>query len=133
MSEFRHVVRIAHREDLPHSGQQIHQEKINRARQAAEALFKPKRPTKEAAAPVFTPSVDPAHKPRILHAVAAQPTFVNEIHLPPDREARTPAHQTPARDLTRIRTWLKYGMTVRQAAKVCGVSVSEIKRVLQKA
>jgi hypothetical protein len=133
MSEFRHVVRIAHREDLPHSGQQIHQEKINRARQAAEALFKPKRPTKEAAAPVFTPSIDPAHKPRILQSVAAEPSIANEIHLPPDRETRTRAHQIPAVHLTRIRTWLKYGMTVRQAAKVCGVSVSEIERVLQQA
>ena len=131
MSEFRHVVRIAHREDLPHSGQQIHQEKINRARQAAEALFKPKRPTKEAAGPVFTPSIDPAHKPRILQSVAAEPSIANETHLPPDRETRTRAHQIPAVHLTRIRTWLKYGMTVRQAAKVCGVSVSEIERVLQ--
>ena len=133
MSEFRHVVRIAHREDLPHSGQQIHQEKINRARQAAEALFKPKRPTKEAAAPVFTPSIDPAHKPRILQSVAAQPSIANETYLPPDRETRTPSHQIPAVHLTRIRTWLKYGMTVRQAAKVCGVSVSEIERILQQA
>ena len=133
MSEFRHVVRTAHREDLPHSGQQIHQEKINRARQAAEALFKPKRPTKEAAAPVFTPAIDPAHKPRILQAVAAEPSIANETHLPPDRETRTRAHQIPAVHLTRIRTWLKYGMTVRQAAKVCGVSVSEIERVLQQA
>ena len=133
MSEFRHVVRIAHREDLPHSGQQIHQKKINRARQAAEALFKPKRPTKEAAAPVFTPSIDPAHKPRILQSVAAEPSIANETHLPPDRETRTRAHQIPAVHLTRIRTWLKYGMTVRQAAKVCGVSVSEIERVLQQA
>ena len=131
MSEFRHVVRIAHREDLPHSGQQIHEAKINRARQAAEALFKPKRPTKEAAAPVFTPSIDPAHKPRILQSVAAEPSIANETHLPPDRETRTRAHQIPAVHLTRIRTWLKYGMTVRQAAKVCGVSVSEIERVLQ--
>jgi hypothetical protein len=44
-----------------------------------------------------------------------------------------PLKRVWAAHLSRIQSWLKYGMTVRQAADVYGVSVSEIERVLQKA
>jgi hypothetical protein len=36
----------------------------------------------------------------------------------------------PKSQLDRVRAWLKYGMTARQAANVCGVSVSELKDAL---
>jgi len=39
----------------------------------------------------------------------------------------------PASYLERVRTWLAYGMTIDQAAEVCGVSVREIERIMQKA
>jgi transcriptional regulator with XRE-family HTH domain len=35
--------------------------------------------------------------------------------------------------LSRIRAWLKYGMTAAQVAEVCGVSPSEIERILRTA
>ena len=40
--------------------------------------------------------------------------------------------EIPASQLARIRTWVKYGMTVAQVAKVYGVPVDEIERVLRK-
>jgi hypothetical protein len=134
MSEFHHAARIAYGEGPPHTKRQSDPEEINRAHQAAEALFAPKRLVTEPAGPVSAPSGDQGpRKPRILRALEVQPTHVEEIQLPPNSETRRPAEQISARHLTRIRTWLKYGMTVRQAAKACGVSVSEIERVLQQA
>jgi hypothetical protein len=43
------------------------------------------------------------------------------------------AGEIPASQLARIRSWVKYGMTVPQVAAVYGVSVAEIERVLRKA
>jgi hypothetical protein len=37
----------------------------------------------------------------------------------------------PKLQIDRVRTWLKYGMTVGQAADACGVSVSELTDVLR--
>jgi len=130
MTEFRYSA--GHIESPPYTEHQANQGQITRARQAAEALFTPKRLGIESEGPVVAPSVDEAarkrdqaaRKPRILRAVSVQ-LPANEAHLPAN-----PAKQLPAGHLTRIRTWLKYGMTARQAAKVCGMSVSEIESLL---
>jgi hypothetical protein len=37
----------------------------------------------------------------------------------------------PRLQVDRIRTWLSYGMTVRQAADACGVSITELKGALR--
>jgi len=41
--------------------------------------------------------------------------------------------QIPKSHSARIRAWLKYGLTPRQAAEIYGVAVSDIEHILQKA
>lgn len=102
-----------------------------RARQVAEALFAPKKREAEPAAPAIRPAI-------------AQPAFQPPKPRPVDREplrqpAAAPGGGTPANPeippahLTRIRTWLKYGMTVDEVANVYGVEIGEIERMLHKA
>jgi DNA-directed RNA polymerase specialized sigma24 family protein len=85
--------------------------RIELARQAAEALFAPKPQTPEAAptTPVRREVVTtPAPRASLPRAVADS-------------------------QVARIRAWVKYGMSAAEVAKVCGVSVDEIERVLRKA
>src|ERR1043166_2026516 len=109
-------------------------------RKSRERVKRPRRSSRRngrspsLAGPVSTPSGEQeARKPRILRARGVQGGRAEKAHLPPTRETSGLAEQIPERDLSRIRTWLKYGMTVRQAANVCSVSTSEIERVLQRA
>jgi hypothetical protein len=39
----------------------------------------------------------------------------------------------PASDFARIRTLVKYGMTIPQVAQIYGVAIGEIEHILQKA
>lgn len=41
--------------------------------------------------------------------------------------------EIPAAHLARIRAWVKHGMTVAQVARIYGVPVGEIERILRKA
>ena len=41
--------------------------------------------------------------------------------------------EIPHSQFARIRTWIKYGMSVAQVAQVCGVSTSEIEQILGQA
>ena len=41
--------------------------------------------------------------------------------------------EIPVSQLARIRTWVKYGMTVSQVAQLYQVTVEEIERILRKA
>jgi hypothetical protein len=113
---------------------QYHGEKINTARQAAEALFAPKTRIIEPSAPAAAPSADQtARKPRILSALPVQPSRAQEIEahvapVPPRRREGIPASH-----LGRIRTWLKYGMTIPEVAKIYGGTIDDIERILQKA
>jgi hypothetical protein len=95
-------------------------DRINRAREAAEALFRPKRQTAQPAAADPQPPADPAaRKPRILTSAA-----------PAEPE---PAMSTaiPASQFSRIRAWVKYGMTISQVAQLYGVAVGEIERIVK--
>ena len=111
----------------------------NRAREAAEALFVRRRPVGDPITSNATGSAQQStRKPRILSAVreqqpAIQATDLDAIKRPSSARHEKPRKRVPASDLGRIRTWLKYGMTVDQAADLCGVSASEIARILQKA
>lgn len=103
-------------------------ERIIRARQAAEALFASKLPISPPAVRQTAPADQSAREPRVLPVTApAGP--------PPETPiASEPATLTvSALQVARIRTWVKYGMTVSQVAKVCGVPVGEIERVLRQA
>jgi len=98
-----------------------------RARQTAEALFAPKPP------PVIVdelPANAPTHQARILKSApplpARQPVEASATAEPMTPTAIPPTH------VARIRTWLKYGMTLAQAAEVYKVPVGEVTRIFRK-
>jgi hypothetical protein len=105
-----------------------------RARQAAEALFAPKRRDAEPAAPAIRPATaQPAPTP-------PRPPQPPSVDREPRREPATASSgratakpEIPPVHLTRIRTWLKYGMTIGEVANVYGVEIGEIERILRKA
>jgi hypothetical protein len=101
-----------------------------RAREAAEALFAPKRPTPKTLAARSAPADPPARKPRVLHI--AQPSSPPEKAEPEVGAASPVTSAAPGLRAPRIRTWLKYGMTVAQVAAVYGVAVDDIERALQR-
>ena len=112
---------------------QIDRQQVESARRAAEALFAPKRPAIESATPDPALSADRSpRKPRILSATEMQPPQLDKGKPFVGPEPIIPRQQIPTSHLARIRTWLKYGMTVRQAADVYGVSVDDIESVRQK-
>ena len=99
-------------------------ERMARARQAAEALFTPTPPVTEKL------SVDqPARQPRVLET-APPPARREAIKVaavsPEPRMPLPPAH------FARIRSWVKYGMTLAQVAEVYKVPVGEIARICGK-
>ena len=115
MSDYRQLVRISENVGAG----------VNSARSAAEALFKPRdflqeRPAEETPAPGTPSSV---RKPRILRAL------VGPAPKPPS-EMPAAGEAIPLSHLSRIRIWLDYGMTVPQVARVYGVAVSVVERLL---
>ncbi len=88
-------------------------ERRAQARQAAEALF--------------------AQKPAVVEPLADAPTPLAQGE-PIDAAASRDLGPTeiPTTHLARIRTWVRYGMTMPQVAAVYGVEVDEIRRILRK-
>ena len=107
-------------------------QQITRAREAAEALFRPKRQAIEPSVPETPPSVDSsARKPRVLTIAPPAPVHAEgEAPVSPKRQM-TP--KIPRSQFDRVRIWVKYGMTASQVAEVYGVPVGEIERILRKA
>jgi len=110
-------------------------EQITRARQAAEALFTSKPP------PVSTPTIPASltttdrstRKPRVLPILSpAAPVRHEERETPAAPEPQT-TRGIPRSQFVRLRTLVKYGMTVAQVAKVYGVAADEIARILRQA
>ena len=111
-------------------------EQITRARQAAEALFTSKPP------PVSTPTIPASlttttdrstRKPRVLPILSpAAPVRPEERETPAAPEPQ-PTREIRRSQFVRIRTLVKYGMTVAQVAKVYGVAADEIARILRQA
>lgn len=120
-------------------------EKISRARQAAEDLFKRAqpnanadaevtRPTSNVAAPheqeqrrqprIFTapPRVSPG--PKVEHPVAARPIRQRAV-------AKQSTRTVPPSQIGRVRALATYGMTLVQVAELYGVTVGEIDRILK--
>ena len=114
-----------------HAKTQIDRQQVESARRAAEALFAPKRPAIEAPYPALSADQLP-RKPRILSATEMQPPQIDKGKPVVEPELTVPRRQIPTSHVARIRTWLKYGMTVRQAADVYGVSVDDIESIRQK-
>jgi len=107
-------------------------ERITSARQAAAALFNaPKRRPVEPSASDPAPSAErPARKPRVLAILSPAPVRKEEVAAPVDPEPRT-TRQIPRSHHARIRTWVKYGMTIPQVAEVYGVAVGVIEGILR--
>jgi RNA polymerase sigma-70 factor, ECF subfamily len=97
------------------------------APQTAEVLFAPKRQPVVASA---APAGELVREPCIL--AAFPPAHRGEARTvalaSPERE--TP-HPIPRSTVARVRTWLSYGMTLRQAADTCGVAIPAIKQALR--
>jgi hypothetical protein len=92
-------------------------ERITRARQAAEALFTAKPPVSEPSVSDSALSDQAARKPRVLRIVSpAAPIRHEQLETPVSREPQTP-RQIPRSQFGRIRTLVKYGMTVSQVAE----------------
>jgi len=110
-------------------------ERISRARQAAEAVFRSKPPVGEPSALESPPPGDhqSARKPRVLRIISPPaPVRHEEVAAPVSREKRAKPN-IPVSQIARIRAWTKYGMTVSEVAAVYGVAASEIERILGRA
>jgi hypothetical protein len=107
-------------------------ERITRARRAAEALFTPKPQLTEQSVPESLSAADHrVRKPRILAISPATSSDREAVETPVSLKRQT-VRGIPVSQFERIRTWVKYGMTVPQVAQFYGVAVEEIKRILRK-
>jgi hypothetical protein len=66
-------------------------------------------------------------KPRVLQVTSPPPTCVAEVKATLEL-ASTPSI-SPAH-FARIRTWIRYGMTIAEVAAVYGLAVDELARIL---
>jgi hypothetical protein len=107
-------------------------ERISRARQAAEALFTSKPPASGPSDPDAPPAGQSARKPRVLAIAPAASVCRKNTETPviPEPQATRAIAQS---QFARIRTLVRYGMTVAQVANVYRVAVGEIERILHKA
>jgi len=120
-------------------------ERINRTRQNAEDLFKPKQqPTRAdvlASTPNDAPSADhqPRRQPRILAIPPAVPMGTAKVEpaAEPKQIRRTAAigreaREIPASQFGRVRALTSYGMTRVQVAELYGVTVEEIEKIVRR-
>ena len=100
-------------------------ERMTRARQAAEALFAVK-PAAEKQHPIDQST----GKPKVLITPApAQPATVEAAAVKPEPSITS---AIPAAHAARIRTLVKYGMTLAQVAEIYKVPIDEIARIFRK-
>ena len=102
------------------------------ARQAAEALFAPKRVTPDQSVRETPASSDESvRKPRVLAISLSVPSSSPAGVEEPISQTQQITPKIPESQFARIRAWRRYGMTTRQVAKVYGVAVDEIERILR--
>ena len=115
-------------------------EKINRARQAAEDLFKPVHQTMSSElAPVSNgSSVTPQapRQPRVLAVAPRMPSATVEVPPKPKptrqkQVVRRHRSAIPPAQLGRVRALANYGMTRAQVAELYGVTIEEIERIIK--
>jgi hypothetical protein len=105
-------------------------EQIVRARQAAEALFTSKPPVTKAAVTESAPPSPTARQPRVLQIIAGPAKRDEEVNAAAAPEPQ-PRPKIPRSHFSRIRSWAKYGMTVRQVAEHYGAEIDEIRRIIR--
>ena len=117
-------------------------QRINRARQNAEDLFKPRQQTIGADAPTSAPDAassavqQPRRQPRIFTIQPQMPT--SAAKTPPTEPklirrraiVRRETREIPASQLGRARVLMNYGTTREQVAELYGVAVDEVERVI---
>jgi hypothetical protein len=123
---------VLNRRQPPYHLQGDDRERISGARRAAEALFAPKREPVEPSASDSVASVEQSRKPRVLAISSPAPVRNKDVAPPANPEPQT-TREIPRSQYARIRTWVKYGMTISQVAKVYGVAVGVIERILRPA
>jgi hypothetical protein len=120
-------------------------EKIDRARQNAEDLFKPRPRSRSADVTAATsensvPSAEhqPRRQPRIFRIPAVVPMSAAKREVSaeakPIRRKRTVRRETgsiPASQFGRVRALASYGMTQAEVAECYGVGVDEIERIIK--
>ncbi|HEX3536990.1 MAG TPA: hypothetical protein VHU15_09500 [Stellaceae bacterium] len=118
-------------------------EKISRARQAAEDLFKPAHPNADAEPTGPAPNggasheQEPRRQPRIFTApprLPPSPKVEFPVAAEPVRRrviAKQSTRTVPPSQIGRVRTLATYGMTPVQVAELYGVTVAEIDRILK--
>lgn len=116
-------------------------ERIDRARQAAEDLFKPTRraeasPPSPAACERAAAEEPARRQPRIFTLpprIAVSAECEPEPEPKPARRkpaTRRPARTIPPSQIGRVRTLTSYGMTAAQVAELYEVTVGEIERII---
>jgi hypothetical protein len=106
-------------------------ERNTNARQAAEALFAPRRPLPEQSIrAASTPAGEPVRKPRVLSISSTAPYPRQERLAAPTGPTGQVTSKIPKSQFARIRAWRRYGMTAQQVADVYGVAVGEIERIV---
>ena len=122
---------------MPDSQEQQHslrddRDRIVSARQAAEALFTPRKRVTEHPVPGSVPPEPSPRKPRILRALPPAPSLHDQaVALSSSSSAEWTTTEIPSSQFARIRTWVEYGMTAAQVAAVYGVAVAAIERILE--
>ena len=121
--------------------EQNNRDKLDRAREAAEALFTPTQESKDRELPEATGSnagsteQQSKRQPRIFTIPPQRPaTAEAETQPKPKPSPREPATRrrgaVPPMQIGRVRALATYGMTTAQVAELYGVTVDEIERVL---
>ena len=106
-------------------------EQIVRARQAAEALFTSKQDVTDQPFSELSQAPHP-RKPRILPILPPAPIRQETVDAPVTPEQRH-APEIPVKKRARVRTLVKYGMSVSQVADLYRVPVETIALILQNA
>jgi hypothetical protein len=127
--------------EWPQSADHSDRQRIDRARQDAENLFKPRPPTLEVPAPTLngagSTEEQPQRQPRIFMIPPVVPMKAAKSVVPAEPKPikrrpvanRAPLHIPPSQ-FGRVRALANYGMTQAQVAEVYGVEVGEIERIV---
>jgi hypothetical protein len=116
-------------------------ERIDRARQEAENLFRPKRAALDTDAAELNGSspndLHPRRQPRVFRippvvpmAAARGDVATAKIRAPRQRTERRETHKIPASQFGRVRALAAYGMTRTQVAELYGAAIDEVERIL---
>jgi hypothetical protein len=105
---------------------------VTSARQAAEALFAPKPPLDKS--PVSEPGQPvEVRKPHVLPALTPVPIRQETADVPAAPKQPAAPDEIAAKKSARVRTLVKYGMTISQVAQLYRVPVETIAGILRRA